>query len=191
MQKRTQVGIGVGVGFLAGAAVGGVAIYLGHSLAVVAGATAITAVILVLAWITSAFGVGVQFFLLHWRCSNFSKTPGIGVFRRISVFYLVTSLILPKTWDGKGLAVKTAGGISLILLFTVLDPSKLSIHSVDKMRQQEEILESWQGSYYRSQTDQTDPPMPWFVGPRIARLVEEMQSVVAAVCCCVDTSEIE
>jgi spermidine synthase len=64
----------------------------------------------------------------------------------ISVIYLAAALILPLTWNVKDLAVKAIGGIFILLLFTVLDPTKLPVSSVDKMRHQEEILETWQGS---------------------------------------------
>ncbi|MCK4791322.1 MAG: fused MFS/spermidine synthase [Desulfobacteraceae bacterium] len=64
----------------------------------------------------------------------------------ISVIYLVAALILPLTWDGKGLALKAAGGIFLLLLFTILDPTQLPVNIVDRMRQRAEILETWEGS---------------------------------------------
>ena len=64
----------------------------------------------------------------------------------ISVLYLAAALILPMVWGGKGLAVKAVGGVFLVLVFTVLDPTLLPVSSVDNMRQQEEILETWEGS---------------------------------------------
>jgi len=70
-----------------------------------------------------------------------------GTMRIIAVAYLVAALVLPLAWDGKGIAVRVVASVVLLLLLTGLDPTRLPVNSVDPMRRQdEEILETWQGS---------------------------------------------
>jgi spermidine synthase len=64
----------------------------------------------------------------------------------IAVIYLVAALVIPIDWDGKGLTVKVAGVLSLLLIFSVLSPTELPVTSVDKMRHKEKVLETWEGS---------------------------------------------
>lgn len=64
----------------------------------------------------------------------------------IGAVYLVTALILPSGWGARGVALKTSGGLFLVLLFTVLDPARLPVTSVDPLRGNEEIRETWEGS---------------------------------------------
>ena len=70
-----------------------------------------------------------------------------GTMRIIAVAYLVTAVALPLGWDIKGVAVKFAGAILLLLMFTALDPTGLPITSVDPQRHMdEEVIETWEGS---------------------------------------------
>lgn len=64
----------------------------------------------------------------------------------IAVLYFAAALLLPLMWNRKGLAIKTVSIISLVLVFTILNPTQLPVSSVDKTRPQAEILETWEGS---------------------------------------------
>lgn len=64
----------------------------------------------------------------------------------IALVYLVAALVIPVDWNRKGVAVKAAGVLSLLLLFGWLDPTSLPVTSVDQMRHKEKVLETWEGS---------------------------------------------
>lgn len=64
----------------------------------------------------------------------------------IAVIYLVTALILPLTWGGGSIALKTVAGILLLMQLSALNPAKLPINSVDTLRPHQQILETWEGS---------------------------------------------
>lgn len=79
------------------------------------------------------------FVLLEW----------LGMWRSVQVIALLypyVLLVLPTGWRNWGLAVKVPAVLLIVLLFTVLNPSALPITSVDSMRHQEEIVETWEGS---------------------------------------------
>jgi len=79
------------------------------------------------------------FVLLEW----------LGMWRTmqvLAVLYLAGALVLPVGWDAKGIAIKLAVILVLLLQFAGLDPSGLPINSVDSMRPDELILETWEGS---------------------------------------------
>ncbi|MBT8037721.1 MAG: fused MFS/spermidine synthase [Verrucomicrobiae bacterium] len=64
----------------------------------------------------------------------------------ISVIYLAAALLIPIDWDGKGFTIKMASVLALLLVFSVLNPTRLPVVSVDQVRHQEKILETWEGS---------------------------------------------
>ncbi len=72
-----------------------------------------------------------------------------GMWRTMQVLaclYLVAALLYPAG-RGKGiLAFRAASAVMLVLLFTVLDPSGLPVNSIDRMRPDEVILRTWEGS---------------------------------------------
>jgi spermidine synthase len=85
------------------------------------------------------------------RCcaaSCFLETFGMwGTMQVLAAAYLVATLVVPLAWDYGGITIRAAGGIALVLLFTLLDPTGLPITSTDPLRaQNEEILETWEGS---------------------------------------------
>jgi len=64
----------------------------------------------------------------------------------MAVLYLFGALLFPLGWDGKGIAIKLCAVLMLLLQFSALDPSGLPINSIDSMRPDEVILETWEGS---------------------------------------------
>lgn len=64
----------------------------------------------------------------------------------LAVLYLAGALVLPVGWHGKGIAIKLAAVLMLLLQFAALDPSRLPINSIDSMRPDEVIQETWEGS---------------------------------------------
>jgi spermidine synthase len=64
----------------------------------------------------------------------------------LCVLYLGTALLLPLGWNVRGMVVKAVGVISLLLVFTKLDPSRLPITSTDPLRPSQKLLEAWEGS---------------------------------------------
>ncbi len=64
----------------------------------------------------------------------------------LAVLYLAGALVLPVGWDARGIAIKLAAVLMLLLQASALDPTGLPINSVDSMRPDEVILETWEGS---------------------------------------------
>jgi len=64
----------------------------------------------------------------------------------IGVMYLVTALVFPLGWATGSIALKVIAGIFLLVQFSALNPARLPINSVDTLRPQQQILETWEGS---------------------------------------------
>ncbi|MDT8390822.1 MAG: fused MFS/spermidine synthase [Lentisphaeria bacterium] len=69
-----------------------------------------------------------------------------GSMQLIAAIYIVAALILPTGWGIGSIITKVGSGFFLILLFSTLSPARLPITSTDPLRQQEKILEVWEGS---------------------------------------------
>lgn len=69
-----------------------------------------------------------------------------GTMQGLAALYLVAALFFPVGGARASVVLKSASAGVLILLFTGLDPKKLPINSVDRLRGREEILETWEGS---------------------------------------------
>lgn len=65
----------------------------------------------------------------------------------ISAIYLIVAVLIPSVRNPSTTLARTAAGITLLLLFTLLDPSRLpDPSSTDSMGLQETLVEKWEGS---------------------------------------------
>ena len=63
----------------------------------------------------------------------------------MALVYLVAVLLFPNGWRIPSLIVRGAALSAMVLLFWGLDPRALPVHSIDKLRPSETILETWEG----------------------------------------------
>ena len=77
----------------------------------------------------------------------FLETIGMwGTMLLIALCYLMTALILPLGWGRMGWFIRSSA-LGLMLLFVVfLNPADLPTFSIDTLRQNETVLETWEGS---------------------------------------------
>jgi len=66
--------------------------------------------------------------------------------RILAVLYTAAALLIPTGWGYVRMMQTAAFALLLILNFTALDPSGLPINSIDRMRADEQIVETWEGS---------------------------------------------
>lgn len=64
----------------------------------------------------------------------------------ISTLYLLSLFSLPLSWDRWGSALRGAALGLIVLSFTFFNPSKLPTFSVDKLTENEVVLETWEAS---------------------------------------------
>jgi len=79
---------------------------------------------------------------------GFALLEWLGMWRTmqlLAVLYLATSLLLPFAWNRRGILLKAASALVILLAFTSLDPTNLPIISIDPLRGPEEILQIWEG----------------------------------------------
>ncbi|MFU8780979.1 MAG: fused MFS/spermidine synthase [Kiritimatiellia bacterium] len=63
----------------------------------------------------------------------------------IAVLYLAASFVLPFAWNKRGIPIKCASVLAIILVGTTLNPTHLPITSIDPLRGPEEVLQIWEG----------------------------------------------
>lgn len=64
----------------------------------------------------------------------------------LAILYLAAAFVYPLGWKVGGIVIKAVSVILLLMQFAALDPSSLPINSVDPLRPDEAILETWEGS---------------------------------------------
>jgi len=69
-----------------------------------------------------------------------------GTMRAMAILYIAAACVIPGGRDWKGIGIRAAGIVVLILQFVVLDPTHLPVSSVDPMRPRDKVVETWQGS---------------------------------------------
>lgn len=80
---------------------------------------------------------------------GFVMLPMLGMWRTLQMLtavYLVAGLLLPTGWGKPGIACRVAGLGLLALLFSALDPSGLPVIGMPKGREQDKVLQVWEGS---------------------------------------------
>lgn len=80
---------------------------------------------------------------------GFILLPNFGMWgsmRILAAGYLVVVFFLPIGWARAGIVIRSGAAICLILLFTVLDPSKFPVQGRSLKSSSDEILQTWEGS---------------------------------------------
>lgn len=80
---------------------------------------------------------------------GFVMLPMLGMWRTLQVLtavYLIVGLLLPTGWGKPGIACRAAGLAFLALLFSALDPSGLPVIGMPSGREQDKVLQVWEGS---------------------------------------------
>lgn len=80
---------------------------------------------------------------------GFLLLDGLGIWRTlqlIALIYLLVALFLPVRLDSRGVGIKVAGLVLLVMNLTVFDFKNLPVIATDPDRPEEKILEVWEGS---------------------------------------------
>ncbi len=88
--------------------------------------------------------------ILGSLAAGFLLLRGLGIWgaiQLISALYLLAAIITPAGWLLRGIIPKIAAALSLLLLLTILNPSKLPQSSTtDTLAEKETLIEKWEGS---------------------------------------------
>lgn len=73
----------------------------------------------------------------------------LGMWRTMQVLaicYLLAAMLYPVGWKGVGTVIRATALLAILLTLAGLDPAGLPINSVDALRAEETVLETWEGS---------------------------------------------
>ncbi len=79
---------------------------------------------------------------------GFVMLPALGMWgtmRLLTAGYIVVGLLVPFPFKGVGIGSRLVGGVCLLLLFTVMDPTRLPSQGINRHTGPVKILESWEG----------------------------------------------
>lgn len=80
---------------------------------------------------------------------GFVLLPWLGMWATmqwIAVMYFLVALVVLRGWRPEANACRLAAGLMLVLVFTILNPTRLPTTAVPPMNRSHQVLETWEGS---------------------------------------------